>query len=43
MIKNYLIKGSFICMALITLILIVDHKVEERIATMQKINHSQTR
>ena len=43
MIKNYLIKGSFICMALIMRILIVDHKVEERIATMQKINHSQTR
>jgi|GEM_PF-995356 hypothetical protein len=39
MIKNYLIKSIFIFTALITLFLILDHKVDERIAIMQKINH----
>ena len=43
MIKNYLIKGCFICIALLTFTFIVDYKVEERITFIQKISYNQTR
>lgn len=42
MIKKYLIKIIFIGFAVITLFLVLDHKVDERIAIMQKINHNQS-
>ena len=42
MIKNYLIKGVIILFAAATLFLILEQKVDERIAIMQKINNNQT-
>lgn len=41
MIKNYLIKGMIILFATATLFLILEQKVDERIAIMQKINNNQ--
>ena len=43
MIKNYLIKGMIILFAVYhSLSLILEQKVDERIAIMQKINNNQT-
>jgi len=42
MIKNYLIRGMIILLAVTTLFLILDQRVDERIAIMQKINNNQT-
>ena len=42
MIKNYLIKSVIILFAATTLFLILDQKVAERIAIMQKIDKNQT-
>jgi hypothetical protein len=41
MIKNYLIKSIVILLAASTLFLVLDQKVDERIAIMQKINNNQ--
>ena len=41
MIKNYLIKSIVILLAVSTLFLVLDQKVDERIAIMQKINNNQ--
>ena len=40
MIKNYLIKSMIILFAAITLFLILDQKVDERILTIQKLNQN---
>ena len=42
MIKNYLIKSIIILIAATTLFLVLDQKVDERIAIMQKIDKNQT-
>ena len=42
MIKNYLIRGMIILFAATTLFLILDKRVDERIAIMQKIDKNQT-
>jgi len=42
MIKNYLIRGIIILLAVTTLFLILDQRVDERIAIMQKINNNET-
>jgi len=42
MIKNYLIKSIIISFAATTLFFVLDQKVDERIAIMQKINNNQT-
>ena len=42
MIKNYLIKSVIILFAATTFFLILDQKVDERIAIMQKIDKNQT-
>ena len=42
MIKNYLIKSIVILLAVSTLFLVLDQKVDERIAIMQKINNNTT-
>ena len=41
MIKNYLVKSIIILLAATTLFLVLDQKVDERIAIMQKINNNQ--
>ena len=40
MIKNYLVKSIIILLAATTLFLVLDQKVDERIAIMQKINNN---
>tara|TARA_Y100000389_G_scaffold90706_1_gene87265 strand:+ start:607 stop:738 length:132 start_codon:yes stop_codon:yes gene_type:complete len=40
MIKNYLIKSMIILFAAITLFLILDQKVDERILTIQTLNQN---
>jgi len=42
MIKNYLVKSIIILLAATTLFLVLDQKVDERIAIMQKVNNNQT-
>ena len=42
MIKNYLVKSIIILFAVTTLFFVLDQKVDERIAIMQKINNNQT-
>ena len=42
MIKNYLVKSIILLLAATTLFLVLDQKVDERIAIMQKINNNQT-
>jgi len=42
MIKNYLVKSIIILFASTTLFLVLDQKVDERIAIMQKINNNTT-
>jgi hypothetical protein len=42
MIKNYLVKSIIILIAATTLFLVLDQKVDERIAIMQKINNNPT-
>jgi hypothetical protein len=42
MIKNYLIKSIIILFAASALFFVLDQKVDERIAIMQKINNNQT-
>ena len=41
MIKNYLVKSIIILIAATILFLVLDQKVDERIAIMQKINNNQ--
>ena len=40
MIKNYLVKSIILLLAATTLFLVLDQKVDERIAIMQKINNN---
>ena len=42
MIKNYLVKSIILLLAATTLFLVLDQKVDERIAIMQKVNNNQT-
>jgi len=42
MIKDYLVKSIIILLAAATLFLVLDQKVDERIAIMQKINNNTT-
>jgi hypothetical protein len=42
MIKDYLVKSIIILLAAATLFLVLDQKVDERIAIMQKINNNPT-
>ena len=42
MIKDYLVKSIIILLAAATLFIVLDQKVDERIAIMQKINNNQT-
>ena len=42
MIKNYLVKSIIILLAATTLFLVLDQKIDERMAIMQKINNNPT-